>query len=189
MRNGFFDESVKSPRPHLKLNAEKTQIMALNLTDDELKGLNYEITKQPKYLGYGIGLKLSYKKWKLTGNPGADSLINELNAGIRVIASMRKIIKSLVNRVEAATKMLWSLCNSIGLVYVYADDKKWKTVCITMRKLIKAAGLNYRTSAEEIYQISTKLTPQQIAFRQIIIYGLKKVDVASIQRNRTYSFL
>ena len=57
-----------------------------------------------------------------------------------------------------------------------------------MRKLIKAAGLNYRTSAEEIYQISTKLTPQQIAFRQIIIYGLKKVDVASIQRNRTYSF-
>ena len=79
----------------LKLNADKTQIMALNLTDEEIKNLNYDITNQPKYLGYGIGLKFSNKKWKLTGNPGADSFINELNAAVRTISSMRKIINSL----------------------------------------------------------------------------------------------
>jgi hypothetical protein len=172
----------------LKLNADKTQVMAINLSDDEIKGLNYDITNKPKYLGYGIGLKFSKKKWKLTGNPGADSFINELNAAVRTVSSMRKSIKSLFLRVDAATKILWSLSNSIGLIYVYADDTKWKSVCIAMRKVIKAAGISKRAHAEDIYRISTKLTPQQMAKKQIIVYSLKKVNVSKIRDNRNYSF-
>jgi hypothetical protein len=122
----------------------------------------------------------------LTGNPGVDSFINELNAAVRTIATMRKTIKFL--RVEAATKILWSVSNFIGLVYIYADDNKWKSVCIAMRKVIKAAGINHRAHADDIYRISTKLTPQQMAKKQIIIYGLKKIDVSKICENRRYSF-
>jgi len=149
----------------LKLNADKTQVMALNLSETEKQNLGYETKNNPKYLGFRLGFK--GKKQKLTGNPGAIDLINQLNAAVRIISSLRTVNNSLFSRLEAATVLVWSILNNLCLVYVYSDAEHWTKVCIAIRKVLKAAGLDQRAPSSDIYRVTLKLHPEQIAIRLV----------------------
>ena len=169
----------------LKLNADKTQIMALNLSETEIDNLDYNVTDNPKYLGFKLGFKGKNKR--LSGNPGAVSMIQELNAAVRVISSLRKVNNSLSSRLQSATVQVWSLINNLCLVYVYADSNHWEKVCIAIRKVLKSAGLDQQAPSNDLYRVTLKLHPKQIAIKQIIILGLKIIDIEKLKRNR-YNF-
>jgi hypothetical protein len=169
----------------LKLNADKTQIMALNLTQLEIDELDHDITNDPKYLGFKIGFK--GKNRRLSGNPGACALINQLNAAVRTISSLRKVNKSLFSRLEAATSLVWSIINNLALVYIYADTTHWTKVCVAIRKVLKSAGLDRQAPSIDLYRVTLKLNPTQIAIKQIIVLGLKTLDINKIIASR-YNF-
>ena len=79
-------------------------------------------------------------------------------------------------KVDAATKLVWSCCYDIGLVYAYASSKKFKTIEVCIRKLIKSAGLDTKMENSLVYQVSTKLTPELMAKKQVIQLGVKFLD-------------
>ena len=188
----------------LKINGLKLLVAVLNIADNEVppeyterdgeNGVKHQILiKNEKILGFGFETinpnivnkpTITPKKFRVTGNPAAMNLISRLNESIRVLCALRKVNKNIVMKVDAATKLVFSNCYDIGLVYVYADAKYFEKVCVSIRKTIKAAGLDHMIDSEILYRISTKLSPKYMAIKQVVQQGLKSLDPQAVKDNR-----
>jgi hypothetical protein len=120
----------------LKLNENKTQIISANIPEEDLD-IKYTYLPQFKYLGYIGKTGKRYNKTIIDGDVFVDKIIAELNAGVHIIRAMLRT-SSIYKRVDAATKYIWSRCGSIGIAYVYASSKKWSSLCIAIKKVIKS---------------------------------------------------
>ena len=109
---------------------------------------------------------------------------DSLNAAVRLINTLRKVNGNIDKKVNAATKLVWSSCYDLGLVYVYASKAKFSEIEVCIRKLIRSAGLDSQTKNELIYQVSTHLTPELMAKKQIIQLGVKFLNLENVTNNR-----
>ena len=110
---------------------------------------------------------------KISGDPAAHNLISRLKKSITIISTLRKYENNINKKVDAATKLVWSNCYDIGQVYAYCSDKIWAKVVITIKSVIKSAGLDHMTDSEVVFQVSTKISPKWMARKQIVQLGIK----------------
>ena len=120
----------------------------------------------------------------ISGDPAANDMIKRLHGSIRIILALRKSKNSLKMRIDAATCLVWKSCYDLGLVYIFGSDEKWSTICKCIRSLIRSAGLDQMSHNTDVYKISTKLTPEHMAFKQILQLGLKSIDCEAIADTR-----
>ena len=183
----------------LKLNDDKTKVICMNFADSELPTSlpNYENRFKTSWalLGFDFGvtrkrqdiaerLGTTSKHDHVNGDSAADAMINRLNGSTRLINTLRKVHGNIDLKVDAATKLVWSSCYDIGLVYAYASSKKFKSIEVCIRKLIRSAGLDTTMENNLVYQVSTKLPPEMMAKKQIIQLGVKFLDLKSVENNR-----
>jgi hypothetical protein len=88
-----------------------------------------------------------------------------------------KFEKDTIKLLKIATSLIWLCIYDLGLTYCYIENNKFKKIEIAIKKVIKLAGLDYLTSSRECYILSTKLSPELIATKQIIQLGLKNLDI------------
>ena len=121
--------------------------------------------------------KQSNKKSSIDGSTAGLNLISRLNQAMRTIATLRKFEKSIEKKVTAATNLVWSNCYDIGLILAYTGEKSklWKQICVSIRKLVKTAGLDYMLDSDTVYQVSTKMSPILMAKKQILQAGIKSL--------------
>ena len=185
----------------LKLNDDKTKIICINFLEDELPKHLPDYKERFKnaweLLGFEFevvqGAASKSKKPEnsskrsvdfVSGDRTADELIGRLNAGVRLINTLRKVSNDIEMKVDAATKLVWSSCYDIGLVYAYASQKKFKAIETCIRKLIRSAGLDNMMSSDLVYQCSTRLPPLLMAKKQMIQLGIKFLDPDRVRDNR-----
>ena len=181
----------------LKLNDSKTKLMFANLTDAEIcqalslvvpsEKIEEACAESKTYTHKLLGFNFSVRNNKISVDAAVDSLINRLNGCCRIVSSMRKhgaSLKKTTFRVDVATKLVWASCYDIGLCYAYASNTQFDRIEICIRKVVKAAGLDWMTPSGTIYEISTRLTPRFMALKQILQLGIKFLDPKEIQEKR-----
>ena len=119
----------------------------------------------------------------INGDPAASNLISRLNENIRTICTLRKHERDISKKVKAATALVWASCYDIGMVNVYCSDKKWSEICVGIRKVIKAAGIDHMTDPKILYRVSMGYDPRLMARKQIIQLGLKFLDSDTVRGN------
>ena len=124
------------------------------------------------------------KPFRISGNTAAKNLIGRLNEGVRSLCALRKVSTDIIRKTDAATSLVYSCCYDIGLVYAYADGNFFDKVCICIRKLTKAVGLDRMTDSIKLYQVSTRISPKLMAIKQILQLGLKFVDPEIVRQNK-----
>jgi hypothetical protein len=161
---GFHAEIVNPP--HL-LNLVEDELELAGLLDPIISPEPVELRKAKKP-----------RNSKISGKMAAANLISRLNQSIRTIATLRKFEKDIGNLVKAATALAWSNCYDLGLILAYCGEKSpcWKQVCVTIRRLLKSAGLDYMMDSSVLYKVSLKMDPLCIARKQIIQAGIKLID-------------
>ena len=117
---------------------------------------------------------------KVSGDPAAIELISRLASATRTMYTLRKFEKDSFINLKAATSLVWSCCYDIGCVRAYCSDSIWEDVCKSIRKVIKAAGLDHMTSSEIVYRISTGYSPDIMALKQIVQLGIKFLNEDSL---------
>ena len=75
-------------------------------------------------------------------------------------------------------------CYNIGLVYAYADNKHFKSVAVAIRRVLKAAGLDYMADSVKLHRATLKMSPALMAKKQIIQLGIKFLDKETVSNNR-----
>ena len=186
----------------LKLNEGKTKIVPLNIhRDDLLDRYQERYVYQETLLGFKFSVEgspcepeeinpTSKNKFhmslrpkmgparytRVSGDPAARELIARLNSATRTIYTLRKFEKNTLRNLKAATALVWSCCYDLGCVRSYCSDSIWDDVCKSIRKVIKAAGLDHMTRSEIVYRISTGYSPDIMALKQIVQLGIKFLD-------------
>ena len=76
---------------------------------------------------------------------------------------------------ELSEKRIFVLSNKYKYSYEKVNERNrmFTNICICIRKVIRLAGLDSQTPREIVYALSIKLTPEQIAHKQIFQMGLK----------------
>jgi len=176
----------------LKLNEEKTQIIPANIPESELDPAFNYISKL-KYLGFRAEIDIfsanKYsKKYAIYSDSYANKLISELNAAMIVVSTTKNFCYSINKRLEIATNLVYSRLGFLGLAYTYTKANKWNSIKIAIKKVLKASGLHTRIHDEDLYKITTRLTPESMAIKQVIQLGIKIVDCKKIQTTRLYKF-
>ena len=190
----------------LKLNEGKTKIIPLNIHPDDLpQEYQDRYTSQAELLGFKFSVigapavtekesNKSQNKFhmslrhtranghhsKVSGDPAALELISRLASATRTMYTLRKFEKDPFINLKAATSLVWSCCYDIGCVRAYCSDSIWEDVCKSIRKVIKAAGLDHMTSSEIVYRISTGYSPDIMALKQIVQLGIKFLNEDSL---------
>ena len=120
----------------------------------------------------------SNRNSKISAEPAGKNMIARLNEAIRTISTLRKFETNIVNKVDAATALVWSNAYDIGLIYAYCGEKSniWHQVCITIKRLLKASGLDYMTNSNILYKVTLKFDPASMAKKQILQAGIKTVS-------------
>jgi hypothetical protein len=177
----------------LKLNEEKTQILPANISNPDLDNSFNFITKL-NYLGFKAEIDIvtanaHSKKYGIFANTYANKLIAELNAAVIIATTTKKTCYSILKRIDIATKLVYSRLGYIGLAYTYTRTKKWNSIEVAIKKVIKYTGLDLRTHDSILYQISTRLSPKHLAIKQILQLGLKLIDCQKIQKTRLYKYV
>ena len=181
----------------LKLNDSKTKLLFAHLTDEEtrkalslvvpLENLEQSLLDSKTYTHKLLGFNFSIRNNKISVESAIDSIIDRLNGSSRIVTSMRKHGSSLQKtklRIDIATKLVWSSCYDIGLCYAYANKAQFERIEKCIRKVIKASGLDWMTSSDIVYQISTRLPPRIMAVKQILQLGIKFLDPDEVRRKR-----
>ena len=181
----------------LKLNDTKTQLMCGNMTEDEIKSalgcvvkpteVENSYTQSLDYTHKLLGFSFKISKNNVNVSDAVSNLISRLNGCCRVVSSMRKhgsTPKKVELRVDIATKLVWAACYDIGLCYSYCSKGEFSNIERSIRKVIKSAGLDWMTPSEIIYKISTKLTPEIMAKKQMVQLGIKFLDAEEVAKNR-----
>ena len=150
------------------MNDGKTAIMPVNIAREDCDP-KYEF-KTSKWF---LGLEIQVIDQKLSLEKAAENLIQRLNRACPVLVGLRKVVRSLEERLDSASKLVHSALYDLGIIYVYASDRMFTNICICIRKVIRLAGLDSQTPREIVYALSIKLTPEQIAHKQIFQMGLK----------------
>ena len=186
----------------LKLNEGKTKIVPMNIHPDdlpvefrdryvyqeELLGFKFSVKGAPSHLEkdtrtsqseFHMSLRHSRKPGHFTtinGDPAANELISRLASATRTMYTLRKFEKNSFINLQAATSLVWSCCYDLGCIRAYCSDSSWNDVCKSIRKVIKAAGLDHMTNSEVVYRISTGYSPDIMALKQIVQLGIKFLD-------------
>ena len=115
---------------------------------------------------------------KLSGEPAGQMLIARLNEAIKTISTLRKFETNIEKKVSAATALVWSNIYDLGLVYAYCGEKShiWQQICISVKRLLKSAGLDYMMNSMILYKTTLKMDMLSIAKKQIIQAGIKMVN-------------
>ena len=123
---------------------------------------------------------------KISGRPAATNFISRLYKAVRTIITLRKFESNIKRKLAAATQLLWSISYDIGLIFAYCgnDSTIWKQVCVSIRRLIKSAGLDMCTHNSDVYKISTKIDPASMAKKQILQLGIKFVTIDELESSR-----
>ena len=87
-------------------------------------------------------------------------------------------------RISVSTKLIWASCYDIGLCYAYATNTQFNRIETCIRKVVKAAGLDWMTKSDIIYLLSTRLPPRSMAIKQILQLGIKFLDPEEVRRKR-----
>ena len=168
-----------------KLNAGKTQIMAINC-DKKLSIFckRYTLVNDARTLGVTFEKNPLKKFPHISCNPTAKALISRLNSACHEVSTSRKIKPYLPDRVIIATDLIRSKIYDIATAYVYADQSIFSEICVCIRKVIKAAGLRPDIDREDLYKLSFDMSPEDIAIKQIITTGIKMVNMDVLYEKR-----
>ena len=74
---------------------------------------------------------------------------------------------NIEKKVEAATSLVYSSCYDIGLVYAYADTKHFNSVAVAIRRVLKAAGLDYM--ADSVWVVHVMAHPASLGHDYLVI--------------------
>ena len=96
----------------------------------------------------------------------------------------KKTCYSIFKRLRIATDLVYSRLGYLGLAFTYCKAKKWNSIEVAIKKVIKASGLDRLIHDETLYQISTRLSPKLMAVKQVLQLGLKIVDCEQIKNTR-----
>lgn len=111
-------------------------------------------------------------------------IISRLNSLNKYVVTSRKRFRSLRDRIATATYLIHSHIYDLGLVYPFVSETNFEKISTAMRNLIKNSGLDRFTSSNDIYRLSLGISPKNIALKQLVLIGLKKIDPISVQNNR-----
>ena len=144
-----------------------------------------EAAKLPSLLGLGFSKNPNKRSpLKVWAEKGANNCISRLNNCFPTVIMSRKVERNIQNRVKLTTSLVWSSCYDIGLVYCFVPRTKFNEIGVRIRKLIKAAGLDQVTPSDTVYKISTGLSPELMAIKQVVQLGLKMVDFEELGNSR-----
>ena len=144
-----------------------------------------EVGKLPPLLGLGFGKNPNPRsKLKVWAEKAADNCLARLSGCFATVVASRKVERNLLNRIQVATSMIWACCYDIGLIYCFVPSTKFNEISIRIRKLVKIAGLDQLTPKDVVYKLSTCLSPELMAAKQIIQLGLKMSNIDEIGNNR-----
>lgn len=113
-----------------------------------------------------------------------NTLVGRLNKRNRYVVTSRKKFKSLKRRIELASSLIWSQLYDIGLIYPFVSETNFEKISTAIRSVVKNAGLDRFTSANDVYRMSLGISPKNIALKQLVMIGLKKIDPITVQNNR-----
>ena len=193
----------------LKLNEGKTKIIPLNIhPDDLLNEYQNRYVYREQLLGFKFSVigapparekeipssrsefHMSLRNTRseghytiISGDPAASELISRLASAARTMYTLRKFEKNILTNLKAATALVWSSCYDLGCVRAYCSDSIWNDVCKSIRKVIKAAGLDHMTNSEIVYRVSTGYSPDIMALKQIVQLGIKFLDEDSFSES------
>ena len=144
-----------------------------------------EAATLPPLLGLGFSKNPNKRsELKVWAMEGADNCLSRLNGCFPITAASRKVERNLINRLNVASSMIWSCCYDIGLIYCYVPTSKFNEISVRIRKLAKSAGLDQTTPREVVYKLTTSLSPELMAIKQIIQLGLKMANMEDLEKNR-----
>ena len=187
----------------LKLNESKLKILPFNIPDEDIDPdfikvpdsdlivpinadmSDEKIGKLPPLLGVGFGKnKRKSKTLFVSTEKAANNLLARLRADMGIVIASRKTERNLTNRLKTATSLVWKSCYDIGTIYPYMTAAKFDEIVITIRKVIKLAGLDQLTPREVVYTLSTTISPLRMAHKQIIALGIKQISPQVLNENR-----
>ena len=70
------------------------------------------------------------------------------------------------------------------MIYTYCSKKIFDRIQIGIRKVIKAAGMRNTMHGNDVYSVSMKISPEDMAIKQIIQHGIKQLNLDQIRNNR-----
>ena len=180
----------------LKINPTKLKVILANILERDVpqeyirRGDNQILVTHEKLLGFEFEIVNPNradsldKPFFLCGNRAAQNLIARLSESVRVMCALRKVSHDIHKKVAAATNLVFKNCYDIGLVYAYADRQHFQSVSVAIRRVLKAAGLDYMTNSEKLHRVTLKMSPALMAVKQIIQLGVKMIDTVSVRDNR-----
>ena len=149
-----------------------------DLSDEDLAIL-------PPLLGLGFDKNSDNRsKLKVCADKGANNCLSRLKSCYPIVLTSRKVERNSLKRINTATAMVWSSCYDIGPIYCYVSKNKFAEIEVSIRKLIRLAGLDQLTPRDVVYKLSTTLSPEDMATKQIIQLGLKMVNKEELGKNR-----
>jgi hypothetical protein len=182
--------SKQSASLGLKLNESKTTIIPFNFTQDELENRSCTPRKGYRYsklaLGFNFDVTRTRTHDKIDVLPEIDACITRLHQAMSIIISLRKVSKNVEYRIKCATKLVFSKLYNLGLIFAYCSTAQFEPICLAIRKAIKCAGLDQMTDSNDVYRVSVKLPPKDLAIKQIIQCGLKFLDPIKVQKVDRY---
>ena len=174
----------------LKINKTKFKLLLANIPESEVparyikRGEDQILVTNEKLLGFEFEVvnpnhdNSCKKACYLSGNRAAKALIARLNESVRIICALRKVCNNLEKKVDAAISLVYSSCYDIGLVYAYADTKHFNSVSVAIRRVLKAAGLDYMADSVSLHRATLKISPALMAKKQIIQLGINFLNKA-----------
>ena len=115
-------------------------------------------------------------------------MIDRLNASIRLINTLRKVNGNIDKKVNAATKLVWSSCYDLGLVYAYAS--KAKSTFLTFLKGVLPSQMGLPFQGLKYVQkiiIYLRVVHNPSSVTTLVLSWLQRVQKVSLPRNFKYA--
>lgn len=77
---------------------------------------------------------------------------------------------------------------NIGPCFALATKKSFSRIETTIKKIIKATGLDHYTSSDDCYRMSIGIRPEDIARKSLISTYLKGIDTEKVRRESKYNY-